>query len=714
MKKSRKTFEPSVICEALEPRLLLSVVSVEPQAMLDFAQAPAYISADLLPGAMAKYNDVISSDLRHTQQAIASMLAESPTADLSQLSSQNVRVNQNGNLHVYVHVDQVNDSVVQSLQLAGLSVQNSNEGMGVIQGWVNYASLDALAAMQGVSRISTPTYAITDTGGINTAGDGILNADDLRTEMSVTGDGVKIGVISDGLDHWANVDDTGDLPSYSSGITVHSTFSGKGDEGTAMLEIIYDLASDADLYFAGHRSDDTFTDADMVTAIEWMVAQGVDVIVDDVKFFDQPMFEDGTVADAAADAVSSGAVYVTSAGNYADEQHYQADYTEVSGSHEFATEQNILRFYLESGGSVTGELQWSDQWGSSGNDYDLYLYQWTGSSWDYFLHSTSVQDGDDNPLEWIQVSNTGESQELLAWVIDKASGSDRELEFFMAGDPTGFSIHASDAGIMTPGDSIFGHAAVESVITVGAIDASDTGNDDVEVYSSRGPSTIYTNFSTQTSTTRNTLDVCGIDGVYTKVGDLGYFSNPFYGTSAAAPHIAAIAGLLLEIDPTLTPAQIHDLITDNAVDIEDAGYDHISGYGRADARATVTNAATAVDLLAATDTGVSTTDNITNLDNHDTNSKLQFNVTDTISGSTVKLYGPSDVLIGQGTGNGGTLTITTNGTQDLTDGANGIYATQELTDKLESAATSSLSVTVDTAAPSAPSVPDLQDPGTQV
>ncbi len=710
MEKSRNTFEPSVVCEPLEPRLLLSVASVEPSAFSDLTGAPAYISADLLPGVLAQGYDNVSSDLRHSQQAIASMLAENTATDLSQFSSQAVRVNQNGDLHVYVHVDQVNESTVQSLQAAGLSVQNSNEGMGVVQGWVNYASLDTLAAMQGVSRISAPAYAITNTGGINTAGDGILNADDLRSQMSVTGSGVKIGVISDGLDHWDDVDDTGDLPTYSSGITVHSTFSGKGDEGTAMLEIIYDLASGVDLYFAGFRSDGNFSTIDMISAIDWMVVQGVDIIVDDVGFLDQPMFEDGTdtIADAAADAVSSGVVYVTAAGNYAN-KHYQVDYDNIgNGTHEFATGQNILRFYLEPGSSVTGELQWSDQWGSSGNDYNLFLLEWTGSSWSYENGSTTVQDGDDNPREWIWVENQGESQSLLAWVIYKASGSDRELEFFIAGNSADFSIHASDTGIMTPGDSIFGHAAVESVISVGAISASDPGHDDVMVYSSRGPSTIYTNFSTQTSTTRNTLDVCGITDVYTKVGDLGYFSNPFTGTSAAAPHIAAIAGLLLEIDPTLTPAQIHDLLTDNAVDIEDAGYDQISGYGRADALATVTAAATAVDLLAATDTGVSTTDNITKLDNHDANSKLQFNVSGTIQDATVKLYGPGDVLIGQGTGNGGTLTITTNGSQDLADGVNGIYATQEVADKLESAATSSLSVTVDTVAPSTPSAPDLQ------
>ena len=63
-----------------------------------------------------------------------------------------------------------------------------------------------------------------------------------------------------------------------------------------------------------------------------------------------------------------------------------------------------------------------------------------------------------------------------------------------------------------------------------------------------GPSTIYTDFTNQTKTRRNSLDGAGIDGVQTKVGELGYFSNPLYGTSAAASHVAALAALLL--DPT--------------------------------------------------------------------------------------------------------------------------------------------------------------------
>jgi hypothetical protein len=173
--------------------------------------------------------------------------------------------------------------------------------------------------------------------------------------------------------------------------------------------------------------------------------------------------------------------------------------------------------------------------------------------------------------------------------------------------------------------------------------------------------------------------------------------------------VAGIAALLKEIDSNLTPAQVRNLINDNAVDLGTSGYDGVFGYGRVDARATVTDAPTTLDLLAAYDTGVLSVDDLTKLDNSETNKKLQFEVGGTISGATVTLYADG-TEIGADTGNGGTLTIWTDGAFDLTDGEAGhiITARQEVDGKLQSAAGDTLPVTVDTAAPSAPAVPDLQ------
>ncbi|HSB36699.1 MAG TPA: neuroendocrine convertase 1, partial [Thermoanaerobaculia bacterium] len=77
-------------------------------------------------------------------------------------------------------------------------------------------------------------------------GDVTHRADLARANFGVNGGGVKVGVLSDGVDFLAAVQASGDLPA----VTVLPGQAGGGDEGTAMLEIVHDLAPGAQLYFA--------------------------------------------------------------------------------------------------------------------------------------------------------------------------------------------------------------------------------------------------------------------------------------------------------------------------------------------------------------------------------------------------------------------------------------------------------------------------------
>jgi hypothetical protein len=118
---------------------------------------------------------------------------------------------------------------------------------------------------------------------------------------------VKIGILSDGVDPLAAMQASGDLPA----VTVLAGQAGSGAEGTAMLKIVYNLAPGAQLYFAtGGPSQ-----AQFATNILNLRAAGCDIIVDDISYFAEGVFQDGTVAQAVNSVVASGALYFSSAGN---------------------------------------------------------------------------------------------------------------------------------------------------------------------------------------------------------------------------------------------------------------------------------------------------------------------------------------------------------------------------------------------------------------
>lgn len=105
-----------------------------------------------------------------------------------------------------------------------------------------------------------------------------------------------------------------------------------------------------------------------------------------------------------------------------------------------------------------------------------------------------------------------------------------------------------------------------------------------------------------------------------------------------------------------------------------------------------------VDLAAATDSGNSA-DNVTNFNNSDAGTALQFDVSGLVDGATVRLFADG-VQIGEGTASGSSVTITTDGSTSLADGARSIIATQEV-DGLQGPASAALSVTIDTTSPGA-------------
>ena len=294
-----------------------------------------------------------------------------------------------------------------------------------------------------------------------------------------------------------------------------------GDEGTAMLEIVHDIAPNASLSF----HDCGWNVLEFNQAIDALADAGCRVIVDDIGWTDEPFFEDGVVAARAADAVSRrGVVYVSAAGNDA-RLHYQGlfrpDGAEVDGRswHDFSagapSASNRLYVDLPPGDSVTAVLEWSEPFGSAASNYDLALYDTADRSVPLAV-SSRVQDGNDDPLEVVTWVNAGAATVQAEVAVSKPSSAPtRTLELFVYPDG-GASLLPTNT---VPADSVYGHPAAAGVVAVAAIDATDPMGTRLEPYSSRGPVTIMQPLAA----TRQKPDCSGVDGV--RVTGAGSFSN---------------------------------------------------------------------------------------------------------------------------------------------------------------------------------------------
>src|SRR5262245_28277961 len=514
-----------------------------------------------------------------------------------------------GSLHVYLDCSPLGATELQKLQQAGARIERIHMARGLVQAWVDPSALDTLAGFWWVRAIRSVDRALVRTGSITRQGDAASRADVLRTR-GVDGTGVVVGVISDGSDSLAAAQATNDLPAVVVPNDVRCQ-RGAGDEGTALLEIVHDVAPGARLLFSGPS-----TSLDMVDAVQCLVAAGADVIVDDLGFFGEPYFEDGPVADAVSAAVTAGVSYHSSAGNEA-QQHVEQDFSPAPGSnpnvHDWGAGDTFNGVVVPAGGTLTCILQWNDPFGAAADDYDLALFD---ANLNLVAASTDRQVGAQDPIEIVSAVNLTNTDQLANVLVDRASGAPRHLELFCLGAAA--LEHGTAAG------SIIGHPALPSVVAVGAVDVHDPGLDTVEPFSSHGPARI----DFPRPEVRAKPDLVAFDGV--AISNAGGFPLcppfcAFFGTSAAAPHSAGVAALLLDQDPTLTPAEVKAALTGGAVDIGAPGFDEASGFGRLDA------VAAADTLTASTTTSTTTTSTTTTRPSTTTTSTTRPTTTSTSS-----------------------------------------------------------------------------------
>lgn len=510
----------------------------------------------------------------------------------------------------------VTPAVLARIRELGGTVVNSVPRYRAIRALLPLPSVERLAAVDGIRTIRTADEAVTRKDDTS-EGDRAHRASQARRTHGVDGTGIGIGVLSDGIQTLADRQASGDVPAeVPAEVTVLPGQQGRGDEGTALLEIVHDLAPGADLYFATALGGQ----AQFAANIEALCEAGADVIVDDVAYFEEAALQDDLITQGVDAAVDGGCFYFSSAGNSGNfndgtSSVWEGDY-DAGGSlvvdgetlgvrHDFGGRQEenpVSGSFLGYAGTVV--LQWADPLGASSNDYDLFLVDANGA---VLTSSTNTQDGTQDPIESIYTGFFAFNDARL--VVVKASGADRYLR-----------LHAFDGRleIATAGNT-FGHSAAENAFGVAEVDVRDAGGaggvfdgmESVRTTSSDGPRRV---FFEADGTPITAGDFSSTGGKLLQKPDLaaaGCVStatpgfSPFCGTSTAAPHAAAIAALMLEAaggPARFNLAQLRKAMAGAALDIEAEGVDRDAGAGIAMAAAAVD----AVDIAAADRNGAPT------------------------------------------------------------------------------------------------------------
>jgi uncharacterized repeat protein (TIGR02543 family) len=470
-------------------------------------------------------------------------------------------------VNVYVRI--ADGFAIDDIKPFVIRITDRDEASNLACAQVDVCKLGELAQCGAVQSLQTVLPPVAMSGAIQSQGDGVLKAAAARAQFGIDGTGKKIGVISDGVNSIADAIAAGELP--GSVQVLEDDYPYGGDEGTAMLEIVHDLAPGASLYF--HDCGENLIAFN--EAITDLVNAGCDIIVDDISWITEPFFEDGVIARHVDEMLGNrNIIYVTSAGNMSggssDKAHYQGTYRPDPGDsnyHDFSNGTSIytdLYVNMPTGSTVIAVLQWKEPFGEAASDYDLYLYNNSGTfAWSI---GSNIASGD--PIEYFAYTNSGTAKQLGITVKKYSAPVAKELEVFV------FCMRGASRSIqnVTPGDSIFGHAAVNDVISVGAVGYSAPTS--IQPYSSLGPVTMLNG-------TRSKPEIVATDGV--SVSGAGGFGSMFYGTSASAPHVAAIAALTWQRFPSLPGSAIRQMVEQNAGDLGAAGFDSIYGYGIADA-----------------------------------------------------------------------------------------------------------------------------------
>ncbi len=483
----------------------------------------------------------------------------------------------------------------------------------VLNAWMPVATLGQLRAVPQMVYARAVRKPRVRSGIVTSQGDIAQQSDAARSAFGLSGAGVKVGVLSDSYDALGGAAagiSNGELPGPGNPqndrpveVLLDNFNPGNIDEGRAMMEIIHDVAPAAELAF--HTAFGGI--ATFASGIRALEAAGCEVIVDDVFYLNDAFFQDGLVAQAADEVVERGAVYLSAAGNQARDS-YEAAFNPIGtvtvgtvpyAVHGFLGTDFLQQITVAPLSTVSIVLQWDDPFlsvtGSEGAASDLDIILVDGTETTAIAGGTNNNLGND-AVEILQFTNTSAVPQLFNLLIGLRQGATPNLVKYIIFNGATINEYATNSS------TCVGQPNAAGALAVGAAFWAETppfGQTPplLEPFSSAGGTPIL--FDTQGNPIapdiRQKPDFTAPDGGNTSffgsdINDSDTFPN-FFGTSAAAPHAAGVAALLLEQQPTATPATIRDILTQTAIEMGPPGFDFDTGAGLIDALAAVSSGA---------------------------------------------------------------------------------------------------------------------------
>ena len=507
-----------------------------------------------------------------------------------------------------VFIDAIASGDVETLksELEFLGMQDAVAFGRIVSGQLPISSI-AAAGTLATLQFAQPAVAITNAGTVTSQGDQAMRSNVARSAFAVDGTGVKVGALSDSFNCLGGAAAdvaSNDLPAVTV-LQEDPGCSSGTDEGRAMLQIVHDVAPGSSLAFATAIGGQAMF-ANNIIALK---NNGAKVIVDDVVYLTEPFFQDGIIAQAVDQVVAGGVAYFSSAGNAARQSYesvfrpgnFFADGAKGSAlgaphffggtAHNFkssGSKDHFQKITIPGQTTVIFIFQWDSPFfsvsGSPGTQNDVDIYILNSAATQVLAGSVSNNIGGD-AVEVIGLQNNGTRPLTVNVMIVNHSGANPGLIKYI------YFGSATINEYSTNSSAIFGHANAAGAEAVGAAAYFNTPTFGLsppvlESYSSSGPTPILFDlagnptFDPRAFKPEIVAPDCANTTFFVSGVDLEPDGFPnFCGTSAAAPHAAGVAALLLDLKPNLTPGQIYEILEDTAIDIGASGFDNDSGFG---------------------------------------------------------------------------------------------------------------------------------------